>query len=222
MSHFLQTAEPQPTAPSATSFSGKNPVTTLLECVHKLGSSCEFRLISREGPAHDPKYILVSRLSAEVFSRERHMSSLPPQRWQIVSQTAHSSAWKAGPLRAGRCLCGREPGAGARGRSRDRALGRCAARRVLVVGQTRAGPGRAREAAPRPCRPPCQRRAPGGGGARLTPKCCVGVGRPERGGRRRGKAPALQGQGDCMSQGTEALWARKSQAVKDGDLTKAR
>ncbi|KAB1260656.1 Double-stranded RNA-specific adenosine deaminase [Camelus dromedarius] len=53
-----KTAESQTTTPSATSFlSGKNPVTTLLECVHKLGSSCEFRLLSREGPAHDPKYI---------------------------------------------------------------------------------------------------------------------------------------------------------------------
>lgn len=53
-----KTAESQLTTPSATSFfSGKNPVTTLLECVHKLGSSCEFRLLSREGPAHDPKYI---------------------------------------------------------------------------------------------------------------------------------------------------------------------
>ncbi|KAF3822908.1 hypothetical protein GH733_010344, partial [Mirounga leonina] len=51
-------AESQPSTPSAASlFSGKNPVTTLLECVHKLGSSCEFRLLSREGPAHDPKYI---------------------------------------------------------------------------------------------------------------------------------------------------------------------
>lgn len=58
VSHLLQTAESQTTTPSATSFlSGKNPVTTLLECVHKLGSSCEFRLLSREGPAHDPKYI---------------------------------------------------------------------------------------------------------------------------------------------------------------------
>lgn len=52
-----KTAESQSTTPSATSFlSGKNPVSTLLECVHKLGSSCEFRLLSREGPAHDPKF----------------------------------------------------------------------------------------------------------------------------------------------------------------------
>ncbi|XP_036297551.1 double-stranded RNA-specific adenosine deaminase isoform X2 [Pipistrellus kuhlii] len=52
-----KTAESEPTTPSAASFlSGKNPVSTLLECVHKLGSSCEFRLLSREGPAHDPKF----------------------------------------------------------------------------------------------------------------------------------------------------------------------
>ncbi|XP_036198407.1 double-stranded RNA-specific adenosine deaminase isoform X1 [Myotis myotis] len=52
-----KTAESPSTTPSATSFlSGKNPVSTLLECVHKLGSSCEFRLLSREGPAHDPKF----------------------------------------------------------------------------------------------------------------------------------------------------------------------
>ncbi|XP_054567497.1 double-stranded RNA-specific adenosine deaminase isoform X2 [Eptesicus fuscus] len=52
-----KTAESQSTPPSAASFlSGKNPVSTLLECVHKLGSSCEFRLLSREGPAHDPKF----------------------------------------------------------------------------------------------------------------------------------------------------------------------
>uniref|UniRef100_A0A8C9KSF2 Adenosine deaminase RNA specific n=1 Tax=Panthera tigris altaica TaxID=74533 RepID=A0A8C9KSF2_PANTA len=62
--------ESQPSATSATPFfSGKNPVTTLLECVHKLGSSCEFRLLSREGPAHDPKYIAVSCVSAEASSK---------------------------------------------------------------------------------------------------------------------------------------------------------
>ncbi|XP_015427220.1 PREDICTED: double-stranded RNA-specific adenosine deaminase isoform X5 [Myotis davidii] len=52
-----KTAESPSTTPPAPSFlSGKNPVSTLLECVHKLGSSCEFRLLSREGPAHDPKF----------------------------------------------------------------------------------------------------------------------------------------------------------------------
>lgn len=25
--------------------------------MHKLGNSCEFRLLSKEGPAHDPKYV---------------------------------------------------------------------------------------------------------------------------------------------------------------------
>lgn len=96
-----QTAEPQPAAPPAAAFSGKNPVTTLLECVHKLGSSCEFRLISREGPAHDPKYILASRISAEVASRERHVPlAAPGTADALTEQLLPSSAWTAGPLRA--------------------------------------------------------------------------------------------------------------------------
>ncbi|XP_039074924.1 double-stranded RNA-specific adenosine deaminase isoform X2 [Hyaena hyaena] len=63
-----KTAESQPGVPSTASFfSGKNPVTTLLECVHKLGSSCEFRLLSREGPAHDPKFQYCVAMGAHTF-----------------------------------------------------------------------------------------------------------------------------------------------------------
>lgn len=110
-SRSLQTAEPQPAAPPAAAFSGKNPVTTLLECVHKLGSSCEFRLISREGPAHDPKYILASRISAEVASRERHVPLAAPGT-QTLSRSSCSRLQRGqrGPCGPGCCSCGRESG----------------------------------------------------------------------------------------------------------------
>ncbi|XP_004871397.1 double-stranded RNA-specific adenosine deaminase isoform X2 [Heterocephalus glaber] len=63
-----KTAEPQPPSPSVSSlFSGKSPVTTLLECMHKLGNSCEFRLLSKEGPAHDPKFQYCVAVGAQTF-----------------------------------------------------------------------------------------------------------------------------------------------------------
>ncbi|KAM5256000.1 double-stranded RNA-specific adenosine deaminase isoform 2-T2 [Ctenodactylus gundi] len=63
-----QTAELQSSTPSASSlFSGKSPVTTLLECMHKLGNSCEFRLLSKEGPAHDPKFQYCVAVGAQTF-----------------------------------------------------------------------------------------------------------------------------------------------------------
>lgn len=148
-----QTAEPQPAAPPAAAFSGKNPVTTLLECVHKLGSSCEFRLISREGPAHDPKYILVSRISAEVVSRERHV---PPGRPRD-GRRSHGAAAPVFSVEGGApaglaaARAAENLGLGLQGQSRDRARGRGAARRALEAGRAHAGPGRAREAALRPC-----------------------------------------------------------------------
>lgn len=59
LSSFFQAAESQTSSSLTTPLlSGKSPVTTLLECMHKLGNSCEFRLLSKEGPAHDPKYVL--------------------------------------------------------------------------------------------------------------------------------------------------------------------
>ncbi|XP_072685678.1 double-stranded RNA-specific adenosine deaminase isoform X1 [Canis lupus baileyi] len=85
-----KTAEAQPSTPSATSFfSGKNPVTTLLECVHKLGSSCEFRLLSREGPAHDPKFQYCVAMGAHTFPTV----SAPSKK--VAKQMAAEEAMKA-------------------------------------------------------------------------------------------------------------------------------
>ncbi|XP_023598339.1 double-stranded RNA-specific adenosine deaminase isoform X2 [Trichechus manatus latirostris] len=85
-----RTAESQPTTPSATSlFSGKNPVTTLLECVHKLGSSCEFRLLSREGPAHDPKFQYCVAMGPHTFPT----ASAPSKK--VAKQMAAEEAMKA-------------------------------------------------------------------------------------------------------------------------------
>ncbi|XP_037018299.2 double-stranded RNA-specific adenosine deaminase isoform X2 [Artibeus jamaicensis] len=85
-----KTAESQPTTPSATSFfSGKNPVTTLLECVHKLGSSCEFRLLSREGPAHDPKFQYCVAVGNHTFPT----ASAPSKK--VAKQMAAEEAMKA-------------------------------------------------------------------------------------------------------------------------------
>ncbi|XP_036090747.1 double-stranded RNA-specific adenosine deaminase isoform X5 [Rousettus aegyptiacus] len=84
-----QTAEPQPAAPPAAAFSGKNPVTTLLECVHKLGSSCEFRLISREGPAHDPKFQYCVAMGTHTFPT----ASAPSKK--AAKQMAAEEAMKA-------------------------------------------------------------------------------------------------------------------------------
>ncbi|XP_073078125.1 double-stranded RNA-specific adenosine deaminase isoform X1 [Manis javanica] len=85
-----KTAESQLTTPSATSFfSGKNPVTTLLECVHKLGSSCEFRLLSREGPAHDPKFQYCVAMGNHTFPTV----SAPSKK--VAKQMAAEEAMKA-------------------------------------------------------------------------------------------------------------------------------
>ncbi|KAM7054215.1 double-stranded RNA-specific adenosine deaminase isoform 3-T3 [Molossus nigricans] len=85
-----KTAESQSTTPSATSFfSGKNPVTTLLECVHKLGSSCEFRLLSREGPAHDPKFQYCVAMGPHTFPTV----SAPSKK--VAKQMAAEEAMKA-------------------------------------------------------------------------------------------------------------------------------
>ncbi|XP_027466404.1 double-stranded RNA-specific adenosine deaminase isoform X6 [Zalophus californianus] len=83
-------AESQPSTPSTASlFSGKNPVTTLLECVHKLGSSCEFRLLSREGPAHDPKFQYCVAMGAHTFPT----ASAPSKK--VAKQMAAEEAMKA-------------------------------------------------------------------------------------------------------------------------------
>ncbi|XP_077012422.1 double-stranded RNA-specific adenosine deaminase isoform X1 [Tamandua tetradactyla] len=85
-----KTAESQPTTPSATPFfSRKNSVSTLLECVHKLGSSCEFRLLSREGPAHDPKFQYCVAMGAHTFPT----ASAPSKK--VAKQMAAEEAMKA-------------------------------------------------------------------------------------------------------------------------------
>ncbi|XP_045154283.1 double-stranded RNA-specific adenosine deaminase [Echinops telfairi] len=85
-----KTTECQPATPSATSlFSGKNPVSTLLECMHKLGSSCEFRLLSREGPAHDPKFQYCVAMGPHTFPT----ASAPSKK--AAKQMAAEEAMKA-------------------------------------------------------------------------------------------------------------------------------
>ncbi|XP_052035952.1 double-stranded RNA-specific adenosine deaminase isoform X3 [Apodemus sylvaticus] len=83
-------AEPQAPSSSATSlFSGKSPVTTLLECMHKLGNSCEFRLLSKEGPAHDPKFQYCVAVGAQTFPTV----SAPSKK--VAKQMAAEEAMKA-------------------------------------------------------------------------------------------------------------------------------
>uniref|UniRef100_A0A8D2D2W9 Double-stranded RNA-specific adenosine deaminase n=2 Tax=Sciurus vulgaris TaxID=55149 RepID=A0A8D2D2W9_SCIVU len=83
-------AEPQPTTTSTPSlFSGKSPVTTLLECMHKLGNSCEFRLLSKEGPAHDPKFQYCVAVGAQTFPTV----SAPSKK--VAKQMAAEEAMKA-------------------------------------------------------------------------------------------------------------------------------
>ncbi|XP_005411579.1 PREDICTED: double-stranded RNA-specific adenosine deaminase isoform X2 [Chinchilla lanigera] len=82
--------EPQPPTHSASSlFSGKSPVTTLLECMHKLGNSCEFRLLSKEGPAHDPKFQYCVAVGAQTFPTV----SAPSKK--VAKQMAAEEAMKA-------------------------------------------------------------------------------------------------------------------------------
>ncbi|XP_054103431.1 double-stranded RNA-specific adenosine deaminase isoform X2 [Callithrix jacchus] len=85
-----KTAESQPSAPSATPFfSGKSPVTTLLECMHKLGNSCEFRLLSKEGPAHEPKFEYCVQVGAQTFP------SVSAPSKKVAKQMAAEEAMKA-------------------------------------------------------------------------------------------------------------------------------
>ncbi|KAM6217181.1 double-stranded RNA-specific adenosine deaminase [Rhynchocyon petersi] len=85
-----KTPETQPTTTSSIPLiSGKSPVTTLLECVHKLGSSCEFRLLSREGPAHEPKYQYCVAVGPHTFPTV----SAPSKK--VAKQMAAEEAMKA-------------------------------------------------------------------------------------------------------------------------------
>ncbi|XP_036611871.1 double-stranded RNA-specific adenosine deaminase isoform X2 [Trichosurus vulpecula] len=61
---------PEPESSSVGSSSvlfGKNPISVLMEHVQKSGSSCEFLLISQEGPAHDPKFKYCVKLGGQTF-----------------------------------------------------------------------------------------------------------------------------------------------------------
>ncbi|XP_050022386.1 double-stranded RNA-specific adenosine deaminase isoform X2 [Alexandromys fortis] len=83
-------AESQTSSSSATPLlSGKSPVTTLLECMHKLGNSCEFRLLSKEGPAHDPKFQYCVAVGAQTFPTV----SAPSKK--VAKQMAAEEAMKA-------------------------------------------------------------------------------------------------------------------------------
>ncbi|KAM4861944.1 double-stranded RNA-specific adenosine deaminase isoform 1-T1 [Thomomys bottae] len=85
-----KTEEAEASTPAAASlFSGKSPVTTLLECMHKLGNSCEFRLLSKEGPAHDPKFQYCVAVGAQTFPTV----SAPSKK--VAKQMAAEEAMKA-------------------------------------------------------------------------------------------------------------------------------
>ncbi|XP_072503216.1 double-stranded RNA-specific adenosine deaminase isoform X2 [Notamacropus eugenii] len=61
---------PEPESSSITPpslFLGKNPISILMEHVQKSGSSCEFLLLSQEGPAHDPKFKYCVRMGSHTF-----------------------------------------------------------------------------------------------------------------------------------------------------------
>ncbi|KAM9002759.1 double-stranded RNA-specific adenosine deaminase isoform X2 [Sarcophilus harrisii] len=58
--------EPSPISPSSLLF-GKNPISVLMEHVQKSGSTCEFLLISQEGPAHDPKFKYCVKMGSQTF-----------------------------------------------------------------------------------------------------------------------------------------------------------
>ncbi|XP_056672308.1 double-stranded RNA-specific adenosine deaminase isoform X2 [Monodelphis domestica] len=59
-------SEPCPISPSSLLF-GKNPISVLMEHVQKNGSTCEFLLISQEGPAHDPKFKYCVKMGSQTF-----------------------------------------------------------------------------------------------------------------------------------------------------------
>ncbi|XP_074837119.1 double-stranded RNA-specific adenosine deaminase [Carettochelys insculpta] len=64
-------AFPEPEPPSAAAqlnlSSGKNPISILMEYAQKSGSTCEFKLLSQEGPPHDPKFKYCVKVSEETF-----------------------------------------------------------------------------------------------------------------------------------------------------------
>ncbi|XP_063173313.1 double-stranded RNA-specific adenosine deaminase [Candoia aspera] len=59
--------EPSPTAPQLSLLSGKNPISALMEYAQKSGSVCEFKLLSQDGPPHDPKFRYCVKVGERVF-----------------------------------------------------------------------------------------------------------------------------------------------------------
>lgn len=64
-------ARPEPEPPSAVAqlnlSSGKNPISILMEYGQKSGSTCEFQLLSQEGPPHDPKFKYCVKVGEQTF-----------------------------------------------------------------------------------------------------------------------------------------------------------
>ncbi|XP_069508158.1 double-stranded RNA-specific adenosine deaminase isoform X2 [Ambystoma mexicanum] len=60
------TEMPVPTPPTALP-TGKNPVSVLMEFAQKMGKTCEFQLLSQDGPAHDPRFTFVVKLGDKSF-----------------------------------------------------------------------------------------------------------------------------------------------------------
>ncbi|XP_039219232.1 double-stranded RNA-specific adenosine deaminase isoform X1 [Crotalus tigris] len=60
-------AEAEPTAPQLGLLGGKNPISALMEYAQKLGSVCEFKLLSQEGPPHDPKFRYCVKVGEQIF-----------------------------------------------------------------------------------------------------------------------------------------------------------
>ncbi|XP_070622125.1 LOW QUALITY PROTEIN: double-stranded RNA-specific adenosine deaminase [Erythrolamprus reginae] len=62
-------ADPEvlPTSPPLNLLGGKNPISALMEYAQKLGSVCEFKLLSQEGPPHDPKFRYCVKVGERIF-----------------------------------------------------------------------------------------------------------------------------------------------------------
>ncbi|XP_026580130.1 double-stranded RNA-specific adenosine deaminase-like isoform X1 [Pseudonaja textilis] len=56
-----------PAVPQLNFLCGKNPISALMEYAQKVGSVCEFKMLSQEGPPHDPKFRYCVKLGERVF-----------------------------------------------------------------------------------------------------------------------------------------------------------
>ncbi|XP_032090172.1 double-stranded RNA-specific adenosine deaminase [Thamnophis elegans] len=59
--------EASSTPPQPNLVCGKNPISALMEYAQKLGSVCEFKMLSQEGPAHDPKFRYCVKVGERIF-----------------------------------------------------------------------------------------------------------------------------------------------------------